>query len=98
MWHNHAFTAAAVEHIIFLETLLDIVRFKSDNCATQYKSKYAFFLVFFGKKKCREKWLYIMVLWDTTKVVDAMTAYGAKNPIQRAVWIEKNLIQESCFL
>ena len=50
MWHNHAFTAAAVEHIIFLETLLDIVRFKSDNCATQYKSKYAFFLVFFGKK------------------------------------------------
>ena len=36
-----------------------------------------------------------MVLWDTTKVVDAMTAYGAKNPIQRAVWIEKNLYKKA---
>ena len=38
MQHNHAFTALVVEHTLSLETLPNIVRFKSDNCATQYKS------------------------------------------------------------
>ena len=97
MWHNHAFTAAAVEHIIFLETLLDIVRFKSDNCATQYKSKYAFFWYSLVKKVSRKVTVYYGALGHNKGLVGAMTAYGAKNPIQRAVWIEKNLIQESCW-
>ena len=39
--HDYAFTVAVVEHIIFIkEENHVILRFKSDNSLTQYKSKY----------------------------------------------------------
>ena len=41
--HDYAFTTAVVEHIISIEEENhDILRLKSDNCLTQYKSKYVF--------------------------------------------------------
>ena len=55
MRHDHAFTAAVVEHILSLEAPPDIVRFKSDNCSTQYKSKYVFSFWSSLAKKCPEK-------------------------------------------
>ena len=38
MQHDHAITAAVVEHILSLDALPH----KSDNCSTQHKSKYLF--------------------------------------------------------
>ena len=57
-----------------------------------------FFWYSLVKKVSRKVTVYYGALGHNKGLVDAMTAYGAKNPIQRAVWIEKNLIQESCFL
>ena len=64
MCHNHAFTLAIVEHILSLETLPIIVRFKSDNHATQYKSKYALsFWSSLVKKVSRKVIVYYGVSW-----------------------------------
>ena len=89
MQHNHAFTAAVVEHILSLEVLPDIIRFKSDNCSTQYKSKYVFsFWSSLAKKLSRNVIVYYGVSGHGKGLVDAMSAFGVKNPIRRAVWVE----------
>ena len=69
MQHNHAFTAAMTEHILYLETLPDIVRFKSDNYATQYKSKYLFCFWSSLKKSVKKSDCIIIVFQDTRKVL-----------------------------
>ena len=82
MQHNHAFTAAVVEHILSLEVLPDIIRFKSDNCSTQYKSKYVFsFWSSLAKKLSRNVIVYYGVSGHGKGLVDAMSAFGVKNPI-----------------
>ena len=40
--HNFAFTYKVVKHLIHLDPELEIIRIKSDNCSTQYKSKNVF--------------------------------------------------------
>ena len=42
MCYNHAFTSTVVDYIISLETPLNLVRFKPNNCSAQYKSKHVF--------------------------------------------------------
>ena len=74
---------------ISLEVLPDIIRFKSDNCSTQYKSKYVFsFWSSLAKKLSRNVIVYYGVSGHGKGLVDAMSAFGVKNPIWRAVWVE----------
>lgn len=40
--HNFAFTYSVAELLIHLDPKLEIIRIKSDNCSTQYKSKNVF--------------------------------------------------------
>ena len=62
------------------------INFKSDNCATQYKSKYIF-------KQCqllaKENGMSDTVYYDVSGhgkgLVDAMSGYGVKIPLRRAV-------------
>ena len=82
MQHNHVFTAAAVERIISLEVLPDIIRFKSDNCSTQYKSKYVFSSwSSLLKKLSRNVVVYYGVSEHGKGLVDVMSAFEVKNPI-----------------
>ena len=85
MQHNHSFTAAVVEHILSLEVLPDIIRFKSDNCSTQYKSKHVFSFWSSLAKKLSRNVVYYGVSGHGKGLVDAMSAFGVKNPIRRAV-------------
>ena len=39
MQHDHGFTSAVVNEIIKSNGIPEIIRFKSDNCSTQYKYK-----------------------------------------------------------
>ena len=104
IWHNHAFTATVVEHYLSLETLPNIVRFRSDNCATEYKSKYVFSLLPSSAKKVSRKGIvYYGFLGHSKGLLDTISAFGVKNPIRRAVWRERLnskrrfFIQESCW-
>ena len=88
MQHNHAFTAAVVEHILSLEVLPVIIRFKSDDCSTQYKSEYVFSFWSLAKKLSRNVIVYYGVSGHGKGLVDAMSAFGVKNLIRKAAWVE----------
>ena len=89
-WHS-AFTAAVVEHIISIEEEnCEILRFKSDNCSTQCKSKYVFnFWSSLAKKLYKTTIVYYGVSGHGKGLVDAMSGFGVKGPIRRAV-VTKN--------
>ena len=71
---------------MFIREISDIVQFKSDNYATQYKSKYLFSFWSSLKKKCQEKWLYYYSVSGHNKgLADTMSVSEVKNPIQRVV-------------
>ena len=85
--HDYVFTAADVEHIISIEEENhNILRFKSDNCSTQYKSKYVFnFWSSLAKKLNKTIIVYYGVSGHGKGLVDAMSGFGVKGPIRRAV-------------
>ena len=89
-WHS-AFTAAVVEHIISIEEEnCEILRFKSDNCSTQCKSKYVFnFWSSLAEKLYKTTIVYYGVSGHGKGLVDAMSGFGVKGPIWRAV-VTKN--------
>ena len=89
--HDYAFTATVVEHIISIEEENhDILRFKSDNCSTQYKSKYVFnFWSSLAKKLNKTIIVYYGVSGYGKGLVDAMSGFGVKGAIRRAV-VTKN--------
>ena len=88
--HDYAFTAVVVEYIISIEEENhDILRFKSDNCSTQYKSKYNFNFWYSLAKKLNQT---IIVCYGVSGhgkgLVDAMSGFGVKGRIRRAVVIK----------
>ena len=84
--HNFVFTHSDVEHLTHLDPELEIIRIKSDNCSTQYKSKNVF-----GKYKqlASEKGIpvicYYWVFGHGKGLVDVMSGFGAKGPLRKAV-------------
>ena len=84
--HNFAFTQSVVEHLIKIDPELEIIRIKSDNCSTQYKSKNVF-----GKYKqlASEKGISVICYYGVSGhgkgLVDAMSGFGAKGPLRKAV-------------
>ena len=89
--HDYAFTAAVVEHIISIEEENHaILKLKSDNCLTQYKSKYVFnFWSSLAKKLNKTIIVYYGVSGYGKGLVDAMSGFGVKGAIRRAV-VTKN--------
>ena len=95
MKHNHAFTSAVVNDIIQKHGLPLILRFKSDNCSTQYICKWVFrFWSNLAKKLNTKIIIYYGVSGHGKGLVDAMGAFGVKSPLTRAV-ITQNL-EYSC--
>ena len=80
-----------LKHIVSIkEENHDILRFKSDNCSTQYKSKYVFnFWSSLAKKLNKTIIVYYGVSGHGKGLVDAMSGFGVKGPIRRAV-VTKN--------
>ena len=89
--HDYTFTAAVVEHIISIEEENhDVLRFKSDNCSTQYKWKYVFnFWSSLSKKLNKTIIVYYAVSRHGKGLVDTMSGFGVKGSIRRAV-VTKN--------
>ena len=66
-----------------------ILRFKSDNCATQYKSKHIFHFWSNIAAQYRTKAIvYYGVSGHGKGLVDAMSSFGAKAPLRKAVITE----------
>ena len=88
MKHNYACTATVFRQLIN-ESSSDIICLKSDNCATQYKSKYVFKAFHSLAVKMQKK---IVSFYGTSGhgkgLVDAMSSFGVKAPIRRAVLTE----------
>ena len=80
-----------LKHIVSIkEENHDILRFKSDNCSTQYKSKYVFnFWSSLAKKLNKTIIVYYGVSGHGKGLVDAMSGFGVKGPIWRAA-VTKN--------
>ena len=63
-----------------------IIRFKSDNCSTQYKCKWVFrFWHSIAQKTNTKVIIYFEVSGHGKGLVDAMSAFGVKGPLMRAV-------------
>ena len=88
MKHNYAFTATVLRQLIN-ESSSDIIRLKSDNCAMRYKYKYVFKMFHSLAVKMQKK---IVSFYGTSGhgqgLVDAMSCFGVKAPIRRAVLTE----------
>ena len=90
MKHDHAFTSAVVRHLNEIETeQSSIIRVKSDNCSVQYKSKKVFrFWRMFAQETHKTIIVYYGVSGHGKGLVDAMSAFGVKTPLRRAVVTE----------
>ena len=87
MTHNYAFTLTVLKYLI--DHSSTNIGIKSDDCATQYKSKYVFkawHTLAAKTNKC------IVTFYGTSGhgkgLVDAMSSFGVKAPICRAVLTE----------
>ena len=86
MKHDYAFTASVVDHVLSLEVLPEILRFKSDNCSTQYKAKYVFeYWQSLSMKLNGNVIVYYGVSGHGKSLVDTMNGLGVKGPIKKAV-------------
>ena len=86
--HDYAFTGYVVEDVLksaFSKEDNRIIRFKSDNCSVQYKSKKVFSfwknLDIAHDKICI---VYYGVSGHGKGTVDAMSGFGVKDPIRKA--------------
>ena len=86
MKHGHAFMSAVVNHILELQGTPQIIHFKSDNCGAQHKCKWVF--NFWHSlaiiKNCKVTICY-GVAGHRKGLVDAMSAFGVKLPLMKAV-------------
>ena len=83
--HDSAFTSVVVHHLLEQDDP-ETIRLKSDNCSTQYKSKYVFKQwQLLAQKSEKIVLVYYGVSGHGKGLVDAMSAFGVKGPLQRAV-------------
>ena len=84
--HNFSYTYCVISHVIQLDPINSIISLKSDNCSTQYKCKYVC-----GKYKelAMEKGFPVIAYFGASGhgkgLVDAMSGFGVKGPLRRAV-------------
>ena len=90
--HDFAYTSYCVNHLLDLEDddcISVIIRCKSDNCSCQYKSCKVFnFYRNLAKKLGKTIIVYYGVAGHGKGLVDAMSAFGVKSPLRRAVVTE----------
>ena len=90
--HDFAFTSSVVDHLVELEDedfTSTIIRVKSDNCSCQYKCRYVFaFYRNLAKQLDKTVIAYYGVCGHGKGLVDAMSAFGVKTPLRRAVVTE----------
>ena len=85
MKHDSAFTSVVVYHILEQDDP-EIIRLESDNCSTQYKSKYVLKQWHLLAQKSEKVVLvYYGVSCHGKGLVDAMSAFRLKGPLWRAV-------------
>lgn len=94
--HDSAFTFSVIDDIIERYPEITIYRFKSDNCSTQYKSKY----VFNGYKTLAVKHqkvflVYFGVSGHGKGLVDAMSGFGVKGPLSQSILQENKMFYNS---
>ena len=87
--HGFAYTSYCVNHLLHIEddgSISVIIRCKSDNCTCQYKSRKVFnFYQNLAKKLGKTIIVYYGVSGHGKGLVDAMSAFGVKSPLRRAV-------------
>ena len=89
MKHDYAFTSACVNHHLETNPVPQIIRQKNDNCGVQYKCRYVFgeyqiIAIQYGRVVI----IYYGVAGHGKGLVDAMSSFGVKGPMRRAVYIE----------
>ena len=85
MKYDSAFTSVVVHHPLEQEDP-QTIRLKSDNCSTQYKSKYVFKQwQLLDQKSEKIVLVYCGVSGHGKRLVDAMSAFEVNGPLQRAV-------------
>ena len=93
--HGYAFTGYVVEDILTSIPALKrdkFIRFKSDNCSVQFKSKNVFnFWKNLSIMTKKTVILYYGVAGHGKGTVDAMSGFGVKDPIRKAI------VQEDLF-
>ena len=90
--HDHAFTANVVGHILHEDDEDVIIRFKSDNCAAQYKCKWVFkYWAVSGNKKTKESY-YLLWSVRTWQRDCWWSGLGVKQPLRRAVITNGNFL------
>ena len=86
MKHDFAFTSIVAHSILDKNNLPKIIRRKSDNCATQYKSCNVFGeYQKIAKINDRKVIIYFGASGHGKGLVDAMSAFGVKGPLSKAV-------------
>ena len=81
MKHDSAFTSVVVHHLLEQDDP-EIIRLKSDNCSTQYKSKYVFKQwQLLAQKSEKIVLVYYGVSGHGKGLVDAMSAFRVKGPL-----------------
>ena len=86
--HDYAFTSYVIEHLLEVTNSKEdkLVRFKSDNCSVQYKSKGVFNFWRELSKSCGKTVIvYYGVAGHGKGTVDAMSGFGVKDPIRKAI-------------
>ena len=85
--HDSVFTIAVIKDLIkrYAPDAL-VIRFKSDNCSTQYKCKY----VFYQMRKLAVELQKTFILYYGVKghgkgLVDAMSGFGVKTPLRTGI-------------
>ena len=88
--HDFAFTCKVAKDVIDWYTSdHQVIRFKSDNCAGQYKSKRVFrFWRNLAKELDRTIIVYYGVARHGKALVDAANGFGVKDPIKKAIVAE----------
>ena len=95
MRHDHVFTTTVLRHLID-QSESNIIRIKSDNCSTQYKSKYVFKA---WQTVASETGKTLITFYGASGhgkgLVDAMSSFGVKAPICKAILTEDFSYQSS---
>ena len=90
MRHDYAFTGHVIEELIANANTevgqLEVIRLKSDNCSSQYKSKRVFmFYQQLAEASGKVIIVYCGVAGNGKDIVDAMSSFGAKDPLRKEI-------------
>ena len=85
MHHDFAYTFSVIDCLLQNDTS-EIIRFKSDNCSTQYKCKWVFKQwQSIAVRKGKRVIVYYGASGHGKGLVDAMSGFGVKGPLRKAV-------------